>query len=115
MKGYWLVKNNIDKIIEISFPDADMFLINSLMSTLNYSQIVELRDKLLEVNLNTKPFVIEYEYGSLDIGPVNIVVHFTMFEQESECCLYTEVYRNAMVEYVEEYDKMMEESNGLSK
>ena len=115
MKDYWLVKNEIDKTIEICFPNNKMNLINSLIATITKEQIIELRDSLLKTDINTEPYKIVYEYGSLEINSENIIVHFSMFNNDSKCFLYTKDLRNALVDYIEEYEKMMNEDVGLSK
>lgn len=115
MNEYWLVIDDVNKNIEICFPDRKKYLINALMATLNYNQLNELKDKLDNTDLNTPPYVCQYEYGSLDINPEYIMVNFNMFDDESSCYLYTDVYREALSEYLQEFDKLRDNSKGLSK
>ena len=115
MKDYWLVIDEESKNIEICFPDNKMNLINALMATMNAEQLTELKDKLDKTTANTEPFVINYEYGSLNVDPYNIDVQFTMFDDETSCYLYTRIFREALNEYLQELNKLFDESKGMSK
>lgn len=115
MKDYWLVIDEESKSIEICFPNNKMNLINSLMATLDINQLIELKEKLDKTDLNTKPYVVNYEYGFLEVDPYNIKVHFTMFDDETKYFLFTSIYRDALTEYLQELEKLCSESNSLSK
>lgn len=115
MKDYWLVIDEESKSIEICFPEDNMNLINALMATMNSDQLIELKNKLDKTTTNTEPFVINYEYGSLKVDPYNIDVQFTMFDDETSCFLYTRVFREALNEYLQELNKLFDESKGMSK
>lgn len=110
MKGYWLCINRIDRIVEISFPDAEMFTINSCLATISRKEEEQLLKRLQEVTMDTAPFTLTYEYFSLDIGPVNIVFNFHMFDKPIIGYLYTEVFTAALEEYLDAKDKLFNSS-----
>ena len=107
MKDYWLVINQIDKTIEICFPDNKMNSINACLATISLQDKEKLLEILKQINRNTKEFSLTYEYFTLQISPENIIYELHMFHESVRYFLYTKDLTNALEEYLREYQKLI--------
>ena len=106
MKDYWLVINMETLFVEICFPDRMMNNINACLATLQQSQQEQLLERLQQVTRNTPPFTLSYEYFRMEVHPFYILCNFYMFGDPIRFDLYTDVFREALGEYLREMRKL---------
>ena len=102
VKGYWLVPDEDTVSVEICFPDREMNTVNACLATLHFTQQEEMLKKLQAVTKDTAPFVLTYEYFTMDVYPHFIFCSFHMFEEPVEFYLDREAFAAALEEYFAE-------------
>ena len=106
MKEYWLVIDYERMTVEICFRNRMMYNINACLATLNGWQEEQMLQRLLEVKVDTPPFTLAYEYFTMEVNPYNIMCDFHMFEEPIRFYLYTDIFTEALGEYLEEIKKL---------
>ena len=102
MKDYWLVTNEDTASVEICFPDRERNTVNACLATLHFIQQEEMLKRLQAVTKDTAPFVLTYEYFTMDVRPYCILCSFHMFEEPVKFYLDTDVFAAALEEYFAE-------------
>lgn len=106
MKDYWLVINEETMTIEICFPERMMYNINACLATINLDQQEQMLNRLREVTRDTPPFTLSYEYFTMKVQPFAIECEFYMFDDTVSFYLWTDVFKEALREYLEEMNKL---------
>lgn len=106
MKEYWLVINRENLSIEICFPDRKKYTVNACLATLHREQQVRMLERLREVTMDTPPFALSYEYFTMEVNPYAIHCTFRMFGDPVVFYLYTDIFTQALGDYLEEMEKL---------
>ena len=107
MKDYWFLIDYETMTIEICFPDRMGNNINACLATISEKEIRRMLEILQEIDRNSKPVRLGYEYFTMDIdcGWIDCVFH--MFDEPVRFFLYTEIFREALAEYLVTLDELM--------
>ena len=106
MKDYWLVIDEDSMFIEICFSDNCMNTVNACLATLHGEQQEQMLERLREVTRDTPPFTLSYEYFTMDVEPFMINCSFHMFGEPVEFYLFTEIFVQALGDYLQEMEKL---------
>ena len=106
MKDYWLVIDYERMTVDICFCDTMMYNINACLATINGWQQEQMLLRLLEVKADTPPFTLAYEYFTMEVNPYHIMCDFHMFEEPIRFYLYTDIFKEALEEYLKEIKKL---------
>lgn len=115
---YWFRKLDLDNYIDICFSNDSYNLINIFMHMVPIMELRSLLEKTNSVeigNTNSSNYHIFYEGCSILSSRDYIFVYIGDEDELNNICISLEFFRNILQDYIKEYDKMMEESNGLSK
>lgn len=62
--------------------------------------------RLQELTKETPPFTLIYEYFTMEVNPYYIMCDFHMFEEPIRFNLYTDIFAEALGEYLTETKKL---------
>ena len=111
LKEYWLVVDYVNKMIEICFCNRKMYTINACLATISGSEIRRMLEVLQGIDQESKSVRLEYEYFTMDVGYWNIQCVFHMFDEPVQFYLFTEVFREALAEYLVKMDELKKSSD----
>lgn len=114
-KNYFLSKNEIDKIIKICYPVSDFNIINTFIQMVTLSDLKNVLDILKNVSDSNTNLKINFQYSTLIINKTRVELIIDVLGNRASCVYYDDEFKNVLSDYIEEYEKMINEEVGLSK